>query len=263
MQSQDLKNSILLICLDTESETLLFPNHPSRVEFGWNYMLEKLEIDSIHLTAQQIAMILDARSIINQFKILDDPSENLKEFNKKFKQTLVSFPQDPKGLIRESLRVINQDNPELILEFADESKSPIEIIEKVATRQIHILNRLKTLADVLDYESQKLTLAFDRKVLNEALSRDNLSRDSFSEIFEKQYLDSLTESVLRCRNQNSSFSSSFRSKCLSRVIRIQPNFDLPSSFRLTFTESGDFLMEFKHVTFRDNLDIDLLQVVLN
>ncbi len=112
MQSQDLKNSILLICLDTESETLLFPNHPSRVEFGWNYMLEKLEIDSNHLTAQQKAMILDARSIINQSKILDDPSENLKEFNKKFKQTLVSFPQDPKGLIRESLRVINQDNPE-------------------------------------------------------------------------------------------------------------------------------------------------------
>jgi hypothetical protein len=157
------------------------------------------------------------------------------------------------------------DDEDVVLsgESEDDSGEWIEIIEKVATRQIHILNRLKTLADVLDYESQKLTLAFDRKVLNEALSRDNLSRDSFSEIFEKQYLDSLTESVLRCRNQNSSFSSSFRSKCLSRVIRIQPNFDLPSSFRLTFTESGDFLMEFKHVTFRDNLDIDLLQVVLN
>ena len=157
------------------------------------------------------------------------------------------------------------DDEDVILsgESEDDSREWIEIIEKVATRQIHIFNRLKTLADVLDYESEKLALAFDRKVLNEALSRDNLSRDSFCEIFEKQYLDSLTESVLRCRNQNSSFSSSFRSKCLSKVIRIQPNYDLPSSFRLSFTESGDFLIEFKHVTFGDNLDIELLQAVLN
>lgn len=162
-----------------------------------------------------------------------------------------------------SIHTVDDEDLLLSAESDDDLGEWIEIIEKVATRQIHIFNRLKTLADVLDYESEKLTLAFDRKVLSEALSRDNLSRDSFTEIFEKQYLDNLTESALRCRSKNSSFSSSFRSKCPSRVIRIQPNYDLPSSYRLTFTESGDFLIEFKHVSFRDNLDDDLIQAVLN
>ena len=217
-------------------------------------------------------ILLSTRPWAERFFIIKDSGQMLYYDNGAFKGEFSIFDATIQRLTtaeangRDNAFLIHTIDEEEVLLCGgseDDASEWIEIIEKVSTRQFYVINRLKTLADALGYESDKLTLAFDRKVLSEALSRENLSRNSFSEIFEKQYLEALTESVLRCRIMDSTFTRSFREKCLSRVIRIQPNYALDNAFRLSFTESGDFLMEFKLVTLTSNLDSDLLHSVIH
>ena len=165
------------------------------------------------------------------------------------------------------IHTVEDENIIVAAESESEVTEWLDIIREVAKGKFHLDKRLSVLTDALDYDPDsgiKLSLLLDTKLLTEALSRENIPKGDFSKIFEGQYLDELISKIITCKSRNSKFASSFREKCTSLKIRIQPNIELPiHTTRTSFSQEGDFLIEFRNVPIRgDKYCSDILSVVL-
>ncbi len=203
MKTNLKSNNILLIILDTDSDTILFPNHQLLVELGWKYMLDELQFDSKNLTTEEKEKVMEARSLINKYKQSIDKKTILDQFNEKYHFSLSHLPQDPKGLIRQSLSIVTEINDEEVdkanilylngfIKNLNDSKSPkiSELANKLSTldqrytilRAPHKREIIPTdlSFELMNYENTNI-LNF-KNVINFGILEDGSRRDNLQDI---------------------------------------------------------------------------------